>query len=89
MKYEIEFRVNFRKAQGLANSPKAQQMDSARSHNAEENHKGHKFCVGRVRFGSVNRETAMLSIRCQSQFKKDTLAIVKFASVRFKANSNE
>ena len=51
MKYEIEFRVNFRKAQGLANSPKAQEMDSARSHNAEENHKGHKFCVGRVRFG--------------------------------------
>ena len=26
-------------------------MDFARSHNAHENHKGHKFCVGRVRFG--------------------------------------
>ena len=64
-------------------------MYSARSHNVEENHKGHKFCVGRVRFGSVNRETAMLSIRCQSQFEKDTLASVKFDSVRFKANSNE
>ena len=39
------------KAQSLANSSKTQQMDSARSHNAQENHKGHKFCVGRVRFG--------------------------------------
>ena len=39
------------KAQSLANSSKTQQMDFARSHNAHENHKGHKFCVGRVRFG--------------------------------------
>ena len=38
-------------SQSLANSPKTQQIDSAQSHNTQENHKGHKFCVDRVRFG--------------------------------------
>ena len=38
-------------SQILANSPKIQQIDSAQSHNTGENHKGHKFCVDRVRFG--------------------------------------
>ena len=50
--HKVDFKgmLDFSNVQILANSPKTQQIDSVQSHNTQENHKGHKFCVDRVRF---------------------------------------